>query len=136
MESNLVEIEMFDSEGNGILRPFIKVRISDGNIETREFYMRVDTGADMTIVPASYVKMLDFTLYNSPVTLQWGNGDTTEHITPWTGFIRFSNGAFLRATRGLIINEEGKTAFLGMDILRQGTLFLTPKGGYFLIGGS
>jgi hypothetical protein len=133
MESKLVEIEMLDCEDLGFFCPHIKIRVSNGSTETSEFYARIDTGADLTIIPASYVEKLYFTLYNSPITLRWGNGDTTEHMTPWTGFVRFSNNILLRASRGLIFNRKSEVAFLGMDILSQGTLLLTPKGGYFLI---
>lgn len=132
MESKLIEIKLVDHLNNGFLQPRIKIRISNGKTETRQFYARIDTGADLTIIPASYVKDLNFFLYNSPVTVRWGNGDTTKHITPWTGFIRFSNGSLLKAPGGLIISNSAKEAFLGMDILSLGTLLLTPKGGYFL----
>lgn len=108
----------------------IYIRISDGKRESKEFYARIDTGADLTIIPASYVKKLHFTLYNSPVTLRWGNGDTFD-VIPWTGFVKFSNDILLKMS--LVISEKSKEAYLGMDVLSQGSLFLTSVGGYFLI---
>jgi len=129
-QSNLARVEIIkaDSDHYG---PFVKIRVhNNGNIGGW-FYARLDTGADISIMPESFLGVGRPNLYRGPLDLYSAMGDIiAKKVTPMSCEIEIIGiTEIFKPVNGVLASDKRSTGLIGMDILTECIVYLYNGGG-------
>lgn len=96
-------------------------------IEGKEFVARIDTGADITCIPASFIP--DKSPFLNSTTIS-GNSGLSESVWTRKVTIKIDGIGEFTPERG-VLKREGNVGLIGMDILNQCELHMV--GGVFIL---
>jgi len=124
----LVKIKKMKMPGMTSRGPCVKAHACNGRKQSRSFLMRVDTGADTSIIPASAVNEIGINLYNEPKNVLLANGKFEDVKTISCGIKIDGIDEIFHPVEGISVIDK-EFGFLGLDILDQFIMVLEGGNG-------